>query len=105
MFPAAKHIVLKAKTVVMAGGGWMTKHVVRDLDADRQRAYSHFLYSPYLTANVAVTNWRFLSKMGISGANWFEGFGRAMEVRKMAKFGTDSPVVGPDFRRRCLRSS
>ncbi len=75
----------------------MTKHVVRDLDSDRQRAYSRFYYSPYLTANVAVTNWRFLSKMGISGANWFEGFGRCVEVRKMAKFGVDSPVVGPDL--------
>jgi spermidine dehydrogenase len=88
---------LKAKTVVMAGGGWMTKHVVRDLDADHRQAYGTFLYSPYLTANVAVTNWRFLSKMGISGANWFEGFARSVEVRKMAKFGVDSPVVGPDL--------
>ncbi len=87
---------LKAKTVVMAGGGWMTKHVVRDLDADRRRAYSKFYYSPYMTANVAVTNWKFLSKMGISGGNWFEGFGRYVEVRKMAKFGVDSPEVGPD---------
>jgi spermidine dehydrogenase len=88
---------LKAKTVVMAGGGWMTKHVVRDLDPNRQRAYSRFYYSPYMTANVAITNWRFLSKMGISGGNWFEGFGRYVEVRKMAKFGVDSPVVGPDL--------
>jgi spermidine dehydrogenase len=88
---------LRAKTVVMAGGGWMTKHVVRDLDSDRQRAYSQFYYSPYLTANVAVTNWRFLSKMGISGGNWFEGLGRFVEVRKMARFGVDSPVVGPDL--------
>jgi spermidine dehydrogenase len=88
---------LKAKTVVMAGGGWMTKHVVRDLDSDRQRAYSRFYYSPYMTANVAIANWRFLSKMGISGGNWFEGFGRCVEVRKMAKFGADSPVVGPDL--------
>ena len=33
---------LKARSVVMAGGGWMTKHVVRDLDADRQAAYATF---------------------------------------------------------------
>jgi spermidine dehydrogenase len=88
---------LKAKTVVMAGGGWMTKHVVRDLDSDHQHAYSQFYYAPYMTANVAVTNWRFLSKMGISGGNWFDGFGRFVEVRKMVKFGVDSPVVGPDL--------
>ena len=88
---------LKAKTVVMAGGGWMTKHVVRDLDSDRRHAYSQFHYSPYMTANVAVTNWRFLSNMGISGGNWFDGFGRFVEVRKMARFGVDTPVVGPDL--------
>jgi spermidine dehydrogenase len=88
---------LKARTVVMAGGGWMTKHVVRDLDSDRRHAYSQFYYSPYMTANVAVTNWRFLANLGISGGNWFDGFGRFVEVRKMATFGVDTPVVGPDL--------
>ncbi len=88
---------LKARTVVMAGGGWMTKHVVRDLTADRQAAYSSFSYAPYMVANVAVRNWKFLSNLGISGGNWFEGFGRFTEVRKVAKFGTDSPNVGPDL--------
>jgi spermidine dehydrogenase len=87
---------LKAKTVVMAGGGWMTKHIVRDLDPDRQKAYSTFYYSPYMVANVAVTNWRFLAKLGISGGNWFDGLGRFFEVRKMALFGVDDPKVGPD---------
>jgi len=88
---------LKAKTVVMAGGGWMTKHVVRDLTPDRHAAYSSFSYAPFMVANVAVRNWRFLSNLGLSGGNWFEGFGRFTEVRKVAKFGTDSPTVGPDL--------
>ena len=88
---------VKAKTVVMAGGGWITKHVVRDLDADRRAAYSTFNYAPYMTANVAVRNWKFLYKLGITGGNWFEGFGRWVEVRKMAKFGVDSAVAGPDL--------
>jgi spermidine dehydrogenase len=87
---------LKAKSVVMAGGGWITKHVVRDLDTERRNAYSQFLYAPYLVANVAVRNWNFLYKLGISGGEWFEGFGRYVDVRKMAKFGVDSPVAGPD---------
>ena len=88
---------LKARTVVMAGGGWMTKHVVRDLAPDRKAAYSSMTYAPYMVANIAVRNWRFLSNMGMSGANWFEGLGRYIEVRKVAKFGTDSPLVGPDL--------
>ena len=87
---------LKARSVVMAGGGWMTKHVVRDLDAERHAAYGSFLYAPYMVANVAVRNWRFLSKLGLTGGNWFEGFGRFTEVRKVAKFGTDVPEFGPD---------
>ena len=88
---------LKARSAVMAGGGWMTKHVVRDLDADRREAYSHFLYAPYLVANVAVRNWEFLYKLGISGGQWFEGIGGYVEVRKMAKFGVDTSHVGPDL--------
>jgi spermidine dehydrogenase len=88
---------IKARTVVMAGGGWMTRRVVRDLDAGRRSAYEQFYYAPYLVANVAVRNWNFLYKLGISGARWFEGIGSFTEVRKMAKFGVDSPVAGPDL--------
>jgi spermidine dehydrogenase len=88
---------LRAKSVVMAGGGWMTKHVVRDLDTDRRRSYDQFVYAPYLVANVAIRNWRFLYKLGISRAVWFEGFGYAVNVRKNVVFGTESETVGPDF--------
>jgi spermidine dehydrogenase len=88
---------IKAKTVVMAGGGWITKHVVRDLDETRRNAYAQFYYSPYLVANVAVRNWRFLYDQGLAGGDWFEGFGRSVAVRTCAKFGMDTPVVGPDL--------
>jgi spermidine dehydrogenase len=88
---------VKAKTVVMAGGGWMTKRVVRDLDETRRTSYEQFNYSPYMVANVAVRNWRFLYNLGISSANWFEGLGRYVNVRKSATFGMDSAVTGPDL--------
>ena len=66
---------VKARSVVMAGGSWTTKHIVRDLPDDRREAYSQFHRSPCMLANVAVRNWRFLYKMGISGCQWFEGLG------------------------------
>jgi spermidine dehydrogenase len=88
---------VRAKTAIMAGGGWITKRVVRDLDKERRAAYDTFCYSPYLVANVAIRNWRFLYKLGISGGEWFEGLGRFVDVRKMALFGVDSPVAGPDL--------
>jgi spermidine dehydrogenase len=81
----------------MAGGGWITKHVVRDLDEGRRSAYEQFVYAPYMVANVALRNWRFLYKLGISSAVWFEGFGYELNVRKSATFGVDLPMVGPDF--------
>ena len=75
----------------------MSKHVVRDLDETRRKSYEQFNYSPYMTANVAVRNWRFLYNLGISSAEWFEGFGRYVNVRKSATFGVDSPTIGPDL--------
>jgi len=88
---------VKARTVVMAGGGWITKHVVRDLDDTRKASYEQFNYSPYMTVNVAIRNLRFLYKLGISSAQWFDGFGRYVNVRKSALFGVDTDVVGPDL--------
>ncbi len=87
---------LKARAVVMAGGGWITKHVVRDLPATHREAYNQFNYSASVVANVAVRNWRFLHKLGLSGGRWFEGFGFWTEVRTIATFGSDKPTIGPD---------
>lgn len=87
---------VKARSVVMAGGSWTTKHIVRDLPEDRKAAYAQFYRSPCMVANVAVRNWRFLYKMGISGCQWFEGLGSYIQVRKLALCGTNSPTVGPD---------
>jgi spermidine dehydrogenase len=87
---------VKARTAVMAGGCWTTKHIVRDLPQAQQTAYDQFYRSPCLMANVAVRNWRFLYNMGISGFRWFEGLGNYTEVRKTALMGADSPTIGPD---------
>lgn len=87
---------VRARSVVMAGGSWTTKHIVRDLPDDRKDAYSQFYRSPCMLANVAVRNWRFLYKMGISGAQWFEGIGTYLQIRKLALCGADSPTIGPD---------
>ena len=87
---------LRARSVVMAGGSWTTRHIVRDLTADRVAAYAQFYRTPCMMANVAVRNWRFLYKMGISGCQWFEGLGSYMQVRKLATCGADAPTIGPD---------
>jgi spermidine dehydrogenase len=85
-----------ARTVIMAGGGWATRRVVRDLPGELRAAYNQFYYSACLVANVAVRNWRFLHRLGICGGRWFEGFGYWTEVRTVATFGSASKGIGPD---------
>jgi spermidine dehydrogenase len=87
---------VRARRVVMAGGSWTTKHIVHDLPARHREAYAQFYRSPCLMANVAVRNWRFLYKMGMSGCRWFEGLGNNLAIRRMATIGRQSPTFGPD---------
>jgi spermidine dehydrogenase len=87
---------VRARTAVMAGGCWTTKHIVRDLPGAQRDAYAQFYRSPCMMANVALRNWRFLYKMGISGCRWFDGIGNYTEVRRTALMGADSPGIGPD---------
>lgn len=87
----------KARSVVMAGGSWTTKHIVRDLPESHRQAYAQFYRSPCMMANVAVRNWRFLCNKGLSGCRWFGGaVGDYMEVRKLALTGDVPPTIGPD---------
>jgi spermidine dehydrogenase len=87
---------LKARSLVMAGGCWTTKHIVKDLPETHRRAYAEFYRSPCMMANVAVRNWRFLYKMGMTGCRWFEGLGNYLEVCKLAITGTSEATISPD---------
>jgi spermidine dehydrogenase len=87
---------VKARSAVMAGGSWTTKHIVADLPAEHRNAYARFYRSPCMMANVALRNWRFLHKMGISGCRWFEGVGNYMDVRRQAVVGAGDATISPD---------
>lgn len=87
---------LKARSAVMAGGSWTTKHTITDLPSAHRQAYAQFYRSPCMMANVAVRHWRFLHKMGITGCRWFEGLGNYMDVRRLALVGIDDATVSPD---------
>jgi spermidine dehydrogenase len=92
----AKLYRVRAKTVVMAGGSWTTKHIVRDLPQAQTEAYGQFYRSPCVMANVAVRNWRFLYKMGMSGCRWFTGVGNYLDVCRQSLVGNVDPTIGPD---------
>ncbi|HUE82497.1 MAG TPA: FAD-dependent oxidoreductase [Pyrinomonadaceae bacterium] len=67
---------LRARGVIMAGGGYMTQYVVRDLPSEKREAYSKFHYAPVLWINVALNNSRALDKAGVNFlSTYHDGFG------------------------------
>ena len=87
---------VRARSVIVAGGSWTARHIVRDLPDSHRRAYAEFHRSPCLVAHVAVRNWRFLYDHGIHECRWFEGIGNFLAVRRLPTFGPGSPTLSPD---------
>ncbi len=94
-----KFYAVRAKAMVMATGSWINRHIVRDLPVDLADACSKFQYAPFLVANVALNNWRFLYKLGISAAIWdrVDGdFGYTCNIRNPMQVGDYQPPLDPD---------
>ncbi len=87
---------LKARSAVIASGGWVAKRIVKDLPGEYRDAYAQFLRSPMLVVNVAVTNWRFLYKLGLTACRWFEGFGFSCNIKRQMIIGGYQPALDPD---------
>ncbi|MEM1111696.1 MAG: NAD(P)-binding protein [Pseudomonadota bacterium] len=58
-------------SVVMAGQQHMNKRVVSDLPAGHREAMDQFMHAPMMMINVALTNWRFMDKLGVASVRWF----------------------------------
>lgn len=87
---------VKARGVVMSIGGWVAKNIVSDLPEAMVDAYKQFHHSPILVVNVALRNWRFLDKLGISAGRWFEGFGNFFAIRRPMVTGDYTQPFDPD---------
>ncbi len=86
---------VKARAVVMANGSWVTRRIVQDLPTEYRNAYAQFYRSPFLVVNVALRNWSFLSKLGLTAFRWFEGFGFSCNIRKPMIIGDYRPPLDP----------
>lgn len=91
-----KEYAIRTKGVVMASGGWVNKHVIKDLPQTFRQAYQQFHHVPFLVANVALNNWRFMYALGITGAVWQEGFGYSCNIRQPMMVGRHKPRLDPD---------
>jgi spermidine dehydrogenase len=87
--------IARARNVIMASGGWINRYVVRDLPDDLHEAYASFANGPVLTANIALHHWRFLDRLGISGARWFEGLGFFGSIVQPVRLGAKPVPFDP----------
>ena len=86
---------VRAHGVVMAGGGWATQHIVRDLPASHHAAYQEFVRAPMLVVNVALRQWRFLYDQGITAASYRGGLGFSCNIRQTVFTGGDDASLDP----------
>jgi spermidine dehydrogenase len=88
----------RAAALVMATGGWVTKHVVADLPGEIRDAYGSFLHAPALVVNVALRNWQFLYRLGAPAVRWMdEGMlGFCANIRRSMIVGDYAPPLHPD---------
>ena len=87
---------VRGRSVILANGSWTINSLARDLPMDYRHAYAQFFRAPCVMANVAVRNWRFLAKLGISQCQWFDGVGNYLAVRRVATFGGGATSLSPD---------
>jgi spermidine dehydrogenase len=82
----------------MASGGGMSRTVLADMPPDMAAAYTSFLHAPALVVNVALTNWRFLHKLGAPCVRWFDDeFGFSCNIRRpMVMDGRIPKPMTPD---------
>jgi spermidine dehydrogenase len=87
---------VRTRGAVLAIGSWVAKHIARDLPPAYQAALASIPHGPILTVNVALRNWRFLDKLGISAARWFEGFGFFANIRQPMVVGARPTPFHPN---------
>jgi spermidine dehydrogenase len=100
---SAKHVLVtyfkdgelkrvRAKRVVVAGQQHLNKRIVADLPASLREAMNAFMHAPICTVNVALRNWKFLEKLGVTAVRWFEGFGWFFSLRRQMIIDGKEPM-------------
>jgi spermidine dehydrogenase len=73
---------VRAKGVVLCGHQHANRHMCRDVSPEYREAMNAFHHAPMHTINVAVRNWKFLERLGIASARWFDGIGWWVSLRR-----------------------
>jgi len=81
-----------AERVIVAGQQHLNKRIVADLPPELRTAMDAFMHAPICTVNIALRNWKFLEKLGVSAVRWFEGFGWFFSLRRQMLIDGKTPM-------------
>jgi spermidine dehydrogenase len=89
---------VRAKGFVSALGGWVNKRIVQELPDQYVEAFGRLNYGSAMIVNIALTNWRFLAKLGFSAAHYFmnNGLGQCANIRRPMVFEDYQPPLNPN---------
>jgi spermidine dehydrogenase len=73
---------VRAQAAILCSQQHVNRHICRDVAPEYRAAMGGFHHAPMHTINVAVRHWRFLEKLGIASARWFDGIGWWLSLRR-----------------------
>lgn len=88
---------VSADKVVLGVGAWIAKKILADAPPELRQAMGSYSHAPMLTTNLAVRNWRFFEKKGISAASYKDGFGSFVNIRTPMQIGDYTEPFNPDM--------
>ncbi len=80
------------RRVVVAGQQHSNKRIVADLPPELRTAMDAFMHAPICTVNVALRNWKFLEKLGVTAVRWFGDFGWFFSLRRQMLIDGKEPM-------------
>lgn len=88
---------VRARGLVSAVGGWVNKHVVKDLPQEYEDAFGELVHGSNMIINVALRNWQPMAKLGISACHFFSdrGLGAYCNIKRPMIFGDNQAPLDP----------
>ena len=92
-----KMLRVKARGVVVATPGMISKRILSDLPQPLYRALDSYTHAPMLTVNVALKNWRFMERKGVTSVyDHGDNFAAYFNIRQALSVGDYDEPFDPD---------
>lgn len=88
---------VRGASVVSAVGGWVNKHIIKDLPDNYVQAFGELIHGSNMIINVALRNWKPMAKLGISACHFFSdrGLGGYCNIKRPMIFGDNQSPLDP----------